>query len=88
MPRTKKPKPKPESTSLAPPAPAANSPAAEVLALAGPALKGGEMANVSPSGEVSALGRLTANWRSVVEDNVLSADQQADRKRGQRRLDE
>ena len=46
------------------------------------------MANVSPSGEVSALGRLTANWRSVVEDNVLSADQQADRKRGQRRLDE
>jgi putative DNA methylase len=37
-------------------------------ALAGPALKGGELANVSPGGELAALAKLTANWRSVVED--------------------
>ena len=37
-------------------------------ALAGPALKGGELADVSPSGELAALTKLTANWRSVVED--------------------
>lgn len=37
-------------------------------ALAGPALKGGELEEVSPSGELAALAKLTANWRSVVED--------------------
>jgi putative DNA methylase len=37
-------------------------------ALAGPALKGGEVADVSPTGELAALAKLTANWRSVVED--------------------
>jgi putative DNA methylase len=37
-------------------------------ALAGPALKGGELADVSPGGELAALTKLTANWRSVVED--------------------
>ena len=36
-------------------------------ALGGPALKGGELSNVSPSNEVAALGKLTANWRSVIE---------------------
>jgi putative DNA methylase len=36
-------------------------------ALAGPALKGGELGEVSPSGELAALARLTANWRAVVE---------------------
>lgn len=35
-------------------------------ALVGPALKGGELASVSPSAELSALARLTANWKSVV----------------------
>jgi putative DNA methylase len=36
-------------------------------ALAGPALKGGGLAEVSPSAELAALGRLTANWRSLTE---------------------
>jgi putative DNA methylase len=40
-------------------------------ALAGPALKGGELADVSPSGEMAALAKLTANWRSVIEDQML-----------------
>lgn len=37
-------------------------------ALAGPALKGGEMGEVAAGGELAALTKLTANWRSVVED--------------------
>jgi len=37
-------------------------------ALAGPALKGGELADVSTGGELAALAKLTANWRSVVEE--------------------
>jgi putative DNA methylase len=40
-------------------------------ALAGPALKGGELADVSPSDEMAALAKLTANWRSVIEDQAL-----------------
>ena len=36
-------------------------------ALSGPALKGGELADVSRGGEAAALGRLTANWRSLTE---------------------
>jgi putative DNA methylase len=55
-------------------------------ALAGPALKGSELADVSPSAELSALAKLTANWRSVIEDNVFSPEEQADRKRGQRSM--
>ncbi len=55
-------------------------------ALAGPALKGGELADVSPTGELSALAKLTANWRSVIEDAVFTPSEQADRKRGQRRI--
>jgi putative DNA methylase len=55
-------------------------------ALAGPALKGGELGDISPTGELSALTKLTANWRSVVEDNVFTPDEQADRKRGQRHI--
>jgi putative DNA methylase len=55
-------------------------------ALAGPALKGGELGDVSPTGELAALSKLTANWRSVIEDNVFSAGEQADRKRGQQKL--
>jgi hypothetical protein len=42
-------------------------------ALAGPALKGGELANVSPSAELAALAKLTANWRSVIEDAMATA---------------
>jgi len=53
-------------------------------ALAGPALKGGELADVSPTGELSALAKLTANWRSVIEDSVFTPSEKADRKRGQR----
>jgi putative DNA methylase len=41
-------------------------------ALAGPALKGGELADVSPTGELAALAKLTANWRSVIEDATPS----------------
>jgi len=37
-------------------------------ALAGPALKGGELGEVATGGELAALAKLTANWRSVVED--------------------
>jgi putative DNA methylase len=55
-------------------------------ALAGPALKGGELADVSPTGEMAALAKLTANWRSVVEDNAFTPSEQADRKRGQRSM--
>jgi putative DNA methylase len=36
-------------------------------ALAGPAIRGGSLADVSPTGELSALAKLMANWRSVVE---------------------
>jgi putative DNA methylase len=55
-------------------------------ALAGPALKGGQLADVSPTAELSALGKLTANWRSVIEDGAVPASEKADRKRGQTRL--
>jgi putative DNA methylase len=55
-------------------------------ALAGPALKGGELADVSPTGELAALAKLTANWRGVIEENVFSPGEQSDRKKGQRRL--
>ena len=52
-------------------------------ALAGPALKGGELANVSPSAELAALGKLTANWRSVIEDATVTAQEREDAKSGQ-----
>jgi putative DNA methylase len=55
-------------------------------ALAGPALKGSEMADVSPTAEMAALAKLTSNWRSVIEDNVFSPSEQTDRNRGQRKL--
>jgi putative DNA methylase len=55
-------------------------------ALAGPALKGGEMGDISPTGEMAALGKLTANWQSVVEDNAVTPAEQADQKHGQRKL--
>ena len=37
-------------------------------ALGGPALKGGELGEVATGSELAALTKLTANWRSVVED--------------------
>ena len=55
-------------------------------ALAGPALKGGELANVSPSAELAALAKLTANWRSVIEDATVTAQEREDSKSGQQRL--
>ena len=55
-------------------------------ALAGPALKGGEMADISPTGEMAALAKLTSNWRSVIENNAVPHAEKADRKRGQGKL--
>jgi putative DNA methylase len=55
-------------------------------ALAGPALKGGELGDVSPSAELSALGKLTANWQSVIEDAALTTGQKEERKKGQKQL--
>lgn len=42
-------------------------------ALAGPALKGGELGEVATGTELAALTKLTANWRSVVEDVAEAA---------------
>lgn len=55
-------------------------------ALAGPALKGGELGDISPTGEMAALAKLATNWRSVVEDNAMSQTEQAEKKRGQAKL--
>lgn len=55
-------------------------------ALAGPALKGGELGDVSPTAELSALGKLTANWQSVVEDAALTTGQREEKKAGQKQL--
>ena len=52
-------------------------------ALAGPALKGGELGNVSPSAELAALAKLTANWRSVIEDATITAQGREDARTGQ-----
>jgi putative DNA methylase len=51
-------------------------------ALAGPALKGGEMENVSPTAEQSALGKLLANFNNIIEGKVLIQD----RRVGQQQL--
>jgi putative DNA methylase len=42
-------------------------------ALAGPALKGSELGEVATGTELAALTKLTANWRSVVEDVAEAA---------------
>ncbi len=55
-------------------------------ALAGPALKGGELGDVSPTAELSALGKLTANWQTVVEDAALTTGEKEERKKGQKQL--
>jgi hypothetical protein len=51
-------------------------------ALGGPALRGGELPDVSPSAEQSTLARLLANWQSVVEGKAVITDRQ----KGQGRL--
>jgi putative DNA methylase len=56
-------------------------------ALAGPSLKGGEIADVSPSSELAALSKLTANWRIVVEDAALTHDAREARRVGQQILE-
>jgi putative DNA methylase len=55
-------------------------------ALAGPALRGGNLTDVSPTGELSALAKLTANWRSIVEDVDLSAAERHATSVGQSRM--
>jgi len=42
-------------------------------ALSGPALKGSELGEVASGTELAALAKLTANWRSVVEDAAEAA---------------
>jgi putative DNA methylase len=55
--------------------------------LSGPALKGSELGEIASGTELAALTKLTANWRSVVEDaDVSAADRQATRV-GQSRID-
>ena len=51
-------------------------------ALAGPALKGGDLADISPSAEQTTLGKLLANWNAIVEGKPTTED----RKKGQTRL--
>lgn len=55
-------------------------------ALAGPALKGGELGEVATGTELAALTKLTANWRSVVEDVDLTRVEVEARRAGQSRI--
>ena len=55
-------------------------------ALAGPALKGGELGDISPTAELSALGKLMANWQGVVENAALTPAQREEKKVGQKQL--
>lgn len=50
---------------------------------AGPALEGGELADVSPTGELGASTKLLANWKSGVEDATISGQEAEDQKIGQ-----
>jgi putative DNA methylase len=52
-------------------------------ALAGPALSGGEIPNFSPSAEQAVLAKLTANWRSVIEDTLMTTTEREGKKVGQ-----
>ena len=52
-------------------------------ALSGPALKGGELGDISPHAELSALAKLTANWKSVIEDAVLTIGEKKAEEAGQ-----
>ena len=55
-------------------------------ALAGPALKGGELGDLSPHAELSALAKLTANWKSVIEGAGLAPLEKKEQETGQRPL--
>ncbi len=55
-------------------------------ALAGPALKGGELGDVSPTAELSALSKLTANWQSLIEDSVLTTGEREEKMTGQKQM--
>jgi len=46
-------------------------------ALAGPALKGGELGEVSGGAELAALTKLTSNWKSVIEDALMPLERGA-----------
>ncbi|MBN1458801.1 MAG: DUF1156 domain-containing protein [Armatimonadetes bacterium] len=56
-------------------------------ALAGPALKGGELSDVSPNAELSALAKLTANWRSLIDEATVAPADREERRRGQKYFD-
>ncbi|MBE7558162.1 hypothetical protein HS125_04135 [bacterium] len=53
-------------------------------ALAGPVLKGGDLTGFAPSAELSALAKLTANWKSVVEEATLTPGEREARRTGQK----
>ncbi len=55
-------------------------------ALAGPALKGSEIGDISPTGELAALAKITANWKSVIEDAALTPQERKDQRSGQKTL--
>jgi putative DNA methylase len=55
-------------------------------ALAGPALKGGKLGSPVPPVELSALAKLRDNWRSIVEDAFVTAEERQDRQTGQGRI--
>jgi hypothetical protein len=50
-------------------------------------LKGGELSDVSPSIEQSALAKLMANWRSLIDDASVTSAERDERKKGQTLLD-
>jgi putative DNA methylase len=50
-------------------------------ALSGPALKGGELEDISVGAEQSALGKLLANWSAVMEGQQVKADRQKGQER-------
>jgi putative DNA methylase len=56
-------------------------------ALAGTGLTGSELADVSPSAEQAALAKLTSNWRSVIEDAVITIAERRDKRTGQKTFD-
>ncbi|HET6144283.1 MAG TPA: DUF1156 domain-containing protein [Candidatus Acidoferrales bacterium] len=55
-------------------------------ALAGPVLKGSELGEVASGTELAALTKLTANWRSVVENVDLTRVELQSRRTGQSRI--
>lgn len=56
-------------------------------ALAGPALKGGDLDDVSPTEELAALTKLMANWRSVIEEAAITPAERQERATGQTPID-